>query len=136
MITLGNAGCAVVNGLFTSTEHSVTVHSMVIVPINDGPPSTWSILIDSNTPNEVVISHLGVSLGDLSTVVTQQGALFRDAILTATFDTFPHVLDLHALGGDDLEAKIHIAQPVLYEARRCLDTLMHMLGLHQKPSDL
>lgn len=82
------------------------------------------------------MSHLVVSLGDLNTVVTQQGALFRDAILTATFDTFPHVLDLHALGGDDLEAKIHIAQPVLYEARRCLDTLMHMLGLHQKPSDL
>jgi len=123
MNTLGNAGCAVVNGLFTSTKDILTVHSMAIMLINDGPPSTWSILFDINTPTEVVISHLVMSLGDLSTVVTQQGALFREAILTATFDTFSHVLNLHALSGDDLEAKIHIAQPVLYETRRRLDIL-------------
>ena len=63
-----------------------------------------------------------MSLGDLSTVVTQQGALFSDAKLTATFNTFPYVLD-HVLGGGDLEAKIKIAQPELYEAKRSLDTL-------------
>lgn len=122
MITLGNAGCAVVNDLFKSTENRVTVHSMAIVLIHDGHPSTWCILVDTNTPTEVVIPHLVVSLGDFSTVVTQQGALFCDTILTATFDTFPYVLD-HVLGGGDLEANIKIAQPELYEARRSLDTL-------------
>lgn len=122
MVSFGNNGCVTVEKILSTVENGISVHGMVTTPLEGEEASVFHMVHDTAAPGGVTFGHLDNEPSDAITSESRTNAIIRDALLTTTFDTIPHLLEAQATGKTDLDAFLATKDPVLYDARRRLES--------------